>query len=544
MNSDEIGFPSGQVFNLKTLSLQDVDGRPVSLRTQSAEVLACLARNPGATLGKDRIISEVWRDTFVTDDSLIQCIADIRRAVGDGDHKIVQTFSKKGYRLNVERPTTSLSEGTAEVRHRTRLRSIFTATTVFALVALAFVLWLLARPEPLPEDALLSIAVLPFDDFSVGEDEGYLSDAIAEGIITQLARNKALRVIARNSSFLYRSTDKGTREIGEELGVRYVLEGSQQKSGDDLRVTVQLIDALSEEHIWANTYDQNISDLFAVQDLITRTVADRVGKQMEKRPLPEANGAKVSALHYQLQGIQSVRKNFSPEGVALLREFGLKSISADPTAPYGFIALAWSYRNDAVFGWNGMDRDEALTMAEQNADKAIELAPDDAEAHYIRARLHVERNEIDKAIIRYARAIELNPSESRILNGSADALLYVGRTDEGIDRIRQAMGIDPFHPDDFHWQMSWALWQNGDCESAETSMRRMDKIPAPAQRMFAATLACQGKIEEAKAALAIFLEGSNQNTLAGERERMLNLWTAPGALDRWIADLRLAGMPE
>jgi TolB-like protein len=378
--------------------------------------------------------------------------------------------------------------------------------------------------------------VLPFEDHSAGADKGYLSDAIAEGLITELARSRIYAVVARNSSFKYRGQATDVREIGRDLGVDYVLEGSQQKVGDRLQVNAQLIDARTGHHLWANLYDREIGDLFVVQDEIVRTLADRVGARIE-RPLPETSAARVSALHYYLLGIAEVRANFSAEGVAAMRRLALRAVAADPNSPFGHINLAWASRHDAVFGWNGADRDAALTEAEGFADRAIALDPDNPEAHFIRARLHEERGEWEQAIQRYDRAIELNPSDSNVLNGSSSPLLYVGRTDEAIARIRQAMGVDPFHPDHFHWQMSWALWEKGDCDGAVREMQKMAPIPDPAQRMLAAALSCAGRPEAARDALAIFLKDLQPGKLAGERERLAPLWAArqPGSLDRGFA---------
>ena len=157
-------------------------------------------------------------------------------------------------------------------------------------------------------------------------------------------------------------------------------------------------------------------------------------------------------------GFAEIEKDFSAAGNELLRQFSLKAIEADPNAQFGYIGLALSYRNDALF-WHKQENnpDEALKRAAEYADKAILLAPDDANAHHVRAKIHTEAGEIEQAIARYDQAIALNPSASNILVGSAAPLIFVGRTDEAIDRIEQAKGIDPFHPDWFHWDMGWAL---------------------------------------------------------------------------------------
>ena len=365
------------------------------------------------------------------------------------------------------------------------------------------------------------IAVLPFEDFTAGDDKGYLSDAIAEGIITELARSKTYAVIARNSSFRYRGQQTDARQIGDELGVDYLLEGSQQKIGDRLKVTAQLLNAHDGSHVWSNSYNREIGDLFVVQEEIIRTLADRVGRRIE-RPLPQSDAARVSALHYYLMGRAEVEKDHSPAGTKLLRQFSLKTIEADPNSQFGYIGLVWSYRNDAVFGWHLQEHtfEEALKRSAEYADKALQLAPDDAEAHHARARIHTEAGEVEQAIARYDQAIALNPSASNVLVGSASPLLFVGRIDEAIDRIKQAMGIDPFHPDWYHWDMGWALWEKNDCEAALTAMRKMSRIHSGAYRMLAGIYACLGKEREAKEALAVFLKRLSRRLHAGTTQEV------------------------
>ena len=274
------------------------------------------------------------------------------------------------------------------------------------------------RAAPVRSSDMSRIAVLPFEDFSTGADKGYLSDAVAEGIITELARSKTYAVIARNSSFRYRDQPSDVRQIGEELGVDYLLEGSQQKIGDRLKVTAQLLNAHDGSYVWANTYNQEIGDLFVVQELIIRTLADRVGRRIE-RPLPQSDAAQVSALRYVMMGFAETEKDNSAAGNELLRQFSLKAIEVDPNSQYGYIGMAFAYRNDALF-WHKQENnpDEALKRGAEYADKAILLAPDDANAHYVRAKIHTEAGEIEQALARYDQAIALNPSASNILASS------------------------------------------------------------------------------------------------------------------------------
>jgi adenylate cyclase len=394
------------------------------------------------------------------------------------------------------------------------------------------------RPSNMPR-----IAVLPFEDLSAGADKGYLSDAVAEGIITELARSKTYAVIARNSSFRYRDKPADARQIGGELGVDYLLEGSQQKIGDRLKVTAQLLNAHDGSHLWANTYNRAIGDLFVVQEEIIRTIAERVWHRIE-RPWPQSDAARVSALHYYLMGFAEIDKDFSAAGTALLRQYSLKAIEADPNSQFGYIGLSHSYRIDADFGWHEQDRDEGLKRAAEYADKAILLAPDDPESQWARARVDADAGEVEQALARFDQAIALNPSNSMILVSSTDPLIWVGRTDEAMDRIKQAMGIDPFYPEWFNWQMGWALYAKNDCGAALTWMRKMSRIPNEAYRTLAGIYACLGKEREAKEALAVFLKDSPLNSIGKLRKQLEKVYTAPGGLERLLKHMRIAGLPE
>jgi TolB-like protein/DNA-binding winged helix-turn-helix (wHTH) protein len=539
----------GFVFLTKSRELRTAEGKAVDLRSQSAEVLSALAARAGEIVSKDALMQAVWPDTFVTDDSLTQCIADIRRALGDDEHVIVETFPKRGYRLNADPSDAADSKaaaGTERAKRRFPRRGLVLAAIVLVAAAIGAYydveIW---RAPPVRSSDMPRIAVLPFDDTSAGADKGYLSDAVAEGIITELARSKTYAVIARNSSFRYRGQPIDVRQIGHELGVDYLLEGSQQKIADRLKVTVQLLDAADGSSLWANSYNREIGDLFVVQEEIIRTLADRVGHRIE-RPLPRSDATRVSALHYHLMGLAECEKDFSAAGNELLRQFELKAVKADPNSQFGYIGQAWSYLFDAVFGWHEQEHnhDEALKRAAEYADKAILLAPDDAEALNVRARIHTEAGEIEQALARFDQAIALNPSNSEILVQSTNPLLYVGRVDEAIDRIELAKGIDPFYPDWFNWQMGWALYEKNDCGAALAAMQKMSKIPIGAHRMLAGIYACLGNEREAKEALAVFLQDAPGESISKERREWEKIWTASGSLDRWIEDMRIAGLPE
>ncbi len=536
----------GFVFRPKSGQLRTADGKAVDLRSQAAEALSALAARPGEIVSKDALMQAVWPDTFVTEDSLTQCIADIRRALGDDGHVIVQTFPKRGYRLNVDRSDADVDAGIERARTQFPLRGSVIAAIVLVTAAICAYLGAgLWRAAPVRSSDIPRIAVLPFEDFSTGADKGYLSDAVAEGIITELARSKTYAVIARNSSFRYRGKPIDVRQIGEELGVDYLLEGSQQKIANRLKVTAQLLDAGDGSHLWSNTYNREVGDFFVVQEEIIRTLGDRVGQRIT-RPWPLSEAARVSALHYYLMGYAVIQKDFSARGTEVQRQFSFDAIEADPNSQFGYIGLAHSYQRDAAFGWHLQEhsREEALKLGADYADSAIRLAPDDAELHWARARVYSEAGEVELALARYDQAIALNPSNSEILVASAEPLVEIGRTGEAIDRIKQAMGIDPFYPEWFNWQMGWALYHKNDCEAALAWMRKMSRIQDSAHRTLASIYACLGDERKAKEALAVFLKDSPRDSISKARKQWEKGHLAPGAVERLIKHLRIAGLPE
>ncbi len=198
----------GFVFLMKSREVRTVEGKPVDLRSQSAEVLSVLAARPGEIVSKDALMRAVWPDTFVTDDSLTQCIADIRRTLRDDAHVIVETVPRRGYRLNADPPDAAApnaAAGTELAKTRFSQRGFILIAVVLVATAISAYYGAEAwRAAPVRSSDVPRIAVLPFEDMSAGADKGYLSDAVAEGIITELAWSKTYAVVARNSSFKYR----------------------------------------------------------------------------------------------------------------------------------------------------------------------------------------------------------------------------------------------------------------------------------------------------------------------------------------------------
>ena len=397
-----------------------------------------------------------------------------------------------------------------------------------------------AMTQPLPEKP--SIAVLAFDDLSTAKDQGYLSDAISEGIITELARFSELFVIARNSSFQYRDKATDIRDIAAELGVHYVLEGSQQKDGNSLRITVQLIDALAGRHIWVETYDRKLEDLFAVQDGIVRAVAATVGGKITVRPPPTGGLSRLSALHHTLKASQYMRQ-FTKEGIEKARLENLAAIDVDPASPFGYIGLAFVYGRMADWGIGDIDPEELLKLSRELAVKALELEPTNYSAHYARANVHQQDGELDLAIARYEKAIELNRSATGVMSALSQALVFSGRAPEAIELLHRAMRLDPNY-EWVKWDLAWALWTNGDCDLALSALLSMPKLPNMARRSLAVIYVCLGRQEEAEATIAKFLENKPEYTVGSYRDSYQHRYKDPADAEPFLDGLRKAGLPE
>ena len=399
--------------------------------------------------------------------------------------------------------------------------------------------------HPLP--AKPSIAVLAFDDLSQGGDQGYLSDAISEEIITKLSHFSEFFVIARNSSLFYKGKATDVRDIAKELGVRYVLEGSQQKAGDQLRVTVQLIDAVAGNHIWAETYDRDLVDIFAVQDEITRTIVATLEQNIDLAEYDRVLRQPTESLGaYEL-----VRRGrgewlkFTPEGNEESKRLSEKALELDPNYSEAYFRLFWAHINCFRWRWCGTySPEESLGVALEMARKAVELDPFSHRAHWVLANGTMQSGDLDQAIVEYDRAIELNPNSASVRADSIESLVYLGRAEAAISRIETAIRLNPYHPDWYLWNLGWAQYSAEQYEDALASLKKMNKMPNVARRTLAPVLVRLGRLEEARAVIAEFLESEPGHTIAEIRTNFRGKYKNPADLERWIEDLRTAGVPE
>ncbi|MCK1654866.1 adenylate/guanylate cyclase domain-containing protein [Bradyrhizobium sp. 149] len=295
-----------------------------------------------------------------------------------------------------------------------------------------------------------SIAVLPFANMSGDPEQEFFADGLTEDIITELSRFHELLVISRNSTFVYKGKAVKVQDIGREFGVDYVIEGSVRKAGGRVRVTVQLIDAETDRHIWAERYDRELQDIFAIQDEMTRAIVATLPGRVEaaahdrtKRKPTENMRAYECVLAAKLLHHRSTREDNTQAQILLNR-----ALAMDPNYAHAHAWKACVLGQCWIYGWCA-DRDATFEQVASELEIALSLDDNDADVHRILAALNLTRHDYGKATYHQERALALNPNYDLIVVQQGELLTWLGLPEEGIDWIRKAMRLNPHHPERF-----------------------------------------------------------------------------------------------
>jgi adenylate cyclase len=283
--------------------------------------------------------------------------------------------------------------------------------------------------------------VLPFKNLSGDQEQEYFSDGITNDIITDLSKFQELLVIASNTVFTYKGKPVKVQQVKEELGVRYVLEGSVQKLSNQVRINAQLIDANTDHHIWAERFDRDLKDLFAVQNEIVQTIVATLAIKVEKAERERAmrkDTDSLAAYDYLLRGREHYNQRTRSANVKA-KELYRKAIELDPVYANAYVGLAKSYINDMAYGWTEFPA-RAGQKALDLVNKAISLDESNPGAHALIGAAYVYQGDYDLAVSELQQAIELNPNDASALGW---VMLYSSRTDEAIDAFETALRFDP-----------------------------------------------------------------------------------------------------
>jgi adenylate cyclase len=451
--------------DLDRFSLSGPSGR-LDLRPKSFEVLRFLAERAGQVVTKDELMGAVWPGGAVTDESLTRCISDVRHALGDENQSIIKTITRRGYRFDA---ATSASDDTADLTDTTPLvpqDGVVHGTTKPPM----------ARP---------SMAVLPFTNMSGDPEQDYFSDGITEDIITDLSKISGLFVVARNMTFAYKGKPVRVQQVSRDLNVKFILEGSVRKAGSRVRVTAQLVEGNGEGHLWAERYDRDLTDIFAIQDEIAHAIVDQLRIRLlpeERQAIARAPTDSLDAYSYYLRGRQFLHRH-SKSYYALAKGMFAKAVELDPryARAYAGIAdcdsflflhynatvsvediLAASARAlelEAGLAEAYASRGLALSLRERYPEamvafeRAISLNPNLFEAHYFCARAFFAQGKLEHAATHFERAAEIKPDDYQALLVVPGVYRSLGREQEmkssareGVARAERALALHPENP--------------------------------------------------------------------------------------------------
>ncbi|MCH9051598.1 MAG: adenylate/guanylate cyclase domain-containing protein, partial [Proteobacteria bacterium] len=401
------------------------------------------------------------------------------------------------------------------------------------------------RPRRSPVTDKPSIAVLPFINMSGDPEQEYFSDGISEDIITDLSKASGLFVIARNSAFTYKGRAVRVQEVSRELGVRYVLEGSVRKAGNRVRITAQLIDGMSGGHLWAERYDRDLTDIFALQDEITEKIVAALQVTLTEREQEEVAchcTDNLEAYDYFLRG-RAYHARATKETNAQAREMFERAIELDPSFAGAYAVLSHTHWRDWSFQWS--EDPQALERASEAAKRAVALDDSLPLAHTYLGWAYVFRKQYEEAIAEGERAIVLDPNFAEGYARLGHILSLAGRPQEAVDSVKKAMRLDPHYPHSYLYFLGHAYYAMEKYEEAIAALKK-GVTRNPDMMLFHLVLAVihseLGRKEEAQAEVAEALRISPRASMEGQRERMP--FKDQAVLERFIDALRKAGLPE
>jgi TolB-like protein/DNA-binding winged helix-turn-helix (wHTH) protein len=446
----------------------------VPLTQKAFEVLLHLVRSEGKPVSRDELMNAVWGDSFVEESNLTQTIFMLRKVLGDSrEQPYILTIQGKGYRfvravnevsaapappVAVEADSVPAGLGAAngrppqpEILRRTGSVIRLLALAALALLAVAGFLWFRSRHNfqaASQPPGRLMLAVLPFENLTGDAGQEYFSDGMTEEMITQLGRvdPSRLGVIARTSVMQYKKPPKGLTEVGQELGVQYVLEGSVRREGDRIRVTAQLIQLKDQTHLWAQEYDRELKDLLVVQGDISREIASAIERTLGATPAnfpasPAMSPQRYEAYDLYLKGLFFWNKRTNDGFERAIHYFQLAT-EKDPGYARAYALLADAYAMQGAY--SSSPSGEYVAKARAAATRAVELDDHSAEAHTALA-LITQNHDYDwqTSEREFRRAIELNRGYATAHHWYAEHLMWEGRFDEALAESKEAQQLDP-----------------------------------------------------------------------------------------------------
>ena len=441
-----------------------VDGSEIALRPKTFAVLRYLVENSGRLISKDELFAAVWPNLAVTDDTLVQSIGELRRALADDGARLIRTVPRRGYRFDaavLSVAPAARNESAPSVAHstwRTKITGSRAARYVAFVILVAAAVVGTGISYDLPFSSLRvgdqsakrvavgtkpTIAILPFlnqtDEFA----REYFVDGLTQEIITALGRFSALTVMSWNAVLPYKGRPASPEEVGRALAVRYQVEGSVRHTGERVRVNVQLVNT-DGRVLWSSSFDEALADVFSLQDKITTQIAAALAirvTQVEQQRVFAKPTESLQAYEYVLRARPALNR---PQrgNIAQARVLLRRSIQLDPNYAAAYSALAETYYVGVSMGW-AESPPAFLTRAGELANKALSLSDSEVRARVVLGRIHLFHQRYDQAKAELDRAIAINPSDAHGLAASGNIMMWLGQADAAIGVLELAERIDP-----------------------------------------------------------------------------------------------------
>jgi TolB-like protein/DNA-binding winged helix-turn-helix (wHTH) protein len=467
---------------LRRVLVSRADGQQVGVTGRVLEALLYLVERPGQLVDKKALIEALWPHVVVEEGSLTQTIHTLRRALGErpGEHRYIATVPGRGYRFVAEvnvRAVQAKSDATPSRWSKTVL--VGTALSL-AMLTLVVLLVLRGHGQPTEEVAARvapSIAVLPFVDMSMVQDQEHFAEGLSEDILSLLAHSDTLRVIARTSSFSFKSQSADVRTIAQRLAVTHVLEGSVRKSGERMRITAQLIDGATGAHVWSETYDRDVKDVFGVQREIASAVAGALQITLRSGDGPRrAETSSTQAYESYLQGRHLFNRRSGSDLLRAKTHFE-EAVQIDPGYARAWAALAGVY---FVSRYEDLELPDAPSKWREAAQRAVALAPDLAEANVRAAQYYWQTGDVRAAHIHRARAIAIDPADPLVVSLSLSNAITDGRMEDAIDLQRRLTAIDPL-AGNYRGNLGVLLMMTGHLDEAQVELERSLELSPAAE---------------------------------------------------------------
>ncbi len=531
------------------------------------QVLVYLADKAGKVVSREELEANIWTGRVVGYDAVANTIIKLRKAFEDDSRnpRFIETISKTGYRLIAKVEHADLEPirlSDVETKDPESEKSTFLKRRpsipllVGVLLFLVIGIWLLLTGEDppsnqnQPESTALpekpSIAVLPLLNVSADPEQEYFSDGITEDLITDLSKIQGLVVVARNSVFVYKGSREHEQVIGRELGVRYVLKGSVQRAMNHVRLNVQLIDVAGGRNLWAERYDQELGDIFQIQDDVSARIVSAMEVELapaDRRRLSRNYIASVEAYDEFLKGLDHHGRR-SPDDSLLAKTHFRKAIELDPGFARAYASLALAYSRDSIDGWGPSVR-ESLEQASSLARRALQLDASIPQPYFVISQMKLFQRDYTAAIKDIEKAIGLNSSYADGYALLAWIMHFAGRPEEGLDIMQRAIRLNPRVPAIYRLVLGGIQYARGDLEQAVELLRTGAKISPDYQQIrvwLVAAYAAAGLMDEAEWEVVEILTINPSFSL--KSVEIAFPFRDPLYRDRFIADLKKAGLPD